>query len=335
MKHSNIAIFIPHLGCPNQCSFCNQKTITGQAQAAPSPSEVEAEIFSALEGLKNPKEETEIAFFGGSFTAIDEDYMLALLKTAQKAVKEYGLKGIRISTRPDKVPDRILEVLADCGVTAIELGAQSMDDRVLALNGRGHTAEDVVLACERIRKYGFELGLQMMAGLYGDTAETVLKTAEEIASLAPDTVRVYPTVILRGTRLAELFAKKEFLPMSLSEGIELCAEVLSLFHERGIPVIKFGLHASKEVEENLVGGIYHPALKELCENRIYYRKAEKLLRESMGGSRERVLRVNKKSISKMIGQKRANLLALQEVFGVTLKVEGDDQIPVYEVEPGR
>lgn len=332
MKHSNIAIFIPHLGCPNQCSFCNQKTITGQINSAPSPQQVEQEIHNAVRELKNPKEETEIAFFGGSFTAIEEEYMIALLKIAKQSVNDYGLKGIRISTRPDHTSHRILQILKEFGVTAIELGAQSMNDRILERNSRGHTSADVISACERIREYDFELGLQMMVGLYGDTRESALETACKIAQLKPDTVRVYPVVILKGTRLADLYQQGCFLPMSLSDGIDTCSKILMLFHHKGIPVIKFGLHASKEVEENMVGGIYHPALKELCENQIYYYKAKELLEQIGNDKKKRILLVNHKAVSKMVGQKRSNVIRLEQHFGIKLRVAGKNEIPLYEIE---
>lgn len=330
MKHSNISIFIPHLGCPHQCSFCNQKTITGQGKA-PAPEEVRAVLQQAVRELHSDKSETEIAFFGGSFTAVDADYQEALLQVAQEFVKRYGFKGIRVSTRPDAVEEDALMRLKRYGVTAVELGAQSMDDRVLLLNERGHTAEDVRLASKRIQQFGFELGLQMMVGLYGDTPETVRQTARELISLHPDTVRIYPTVVLEQTRLAQLLQAGKYQPLSLEEAVDLCAELLEWFLNEHIRVIKLGLHASEEVEGHRLGGIYHPAFRELCESRIYYRKAcEAIAKLETSTVKQVTLTVNNRAVSKMIGQKRQNLRMLEQQ-GLHVRVVGDEALPLYVV----
>ena len=202
MKHSNISIFIPHVGCPHLCSFCDQRTISG-AQHLPDGDEVREICEKALGEVKSP-ENTEIAFFGGSFTAIPRDYMNELLSAAKDYVGAGKFRGIRCSTRPDCIDNEVLGILARSGVTAIELGAQSMSDKVLEMNERGHTAADVENAAALIRQWGFELGLQMMIGLYGSTREDELLTMNRIVELHPDTARIYPTVILKGTRLAEL-----------------------------------------------------------------------------------------------------------------------------------
>ena len=202
MKHSNIAIFVPHAGCPHKCSFCDQRTISG-AQHSPTGQEVTAVCAQAAEEMKEPGN-AEIAFFGGSFTAIDRGYMLELLKAAHPFVQEGKVKGIRISTRPDCITPEILDILKQYGVTAIELGAQSMVDEVLEANERGHCASDAVNASALIRLYGFELGLQMMTGLYKSSPERDMETMRRIIGISPDTVRIYPTVVLKGTALAEI-----------------------------------------------------------------------------------------------------------------------------------
>ena len=217
------------------------------------------------------------------------------------------------------------------GVTAVELGAQSMDDRVLLLNERGHTAEDVRLASKRIGQFGFELGLQMMVGLYGDTPETVRQTARELISLHPDTVRIYPTVILEQTRLAQLLQAGKYQPLSLEEAVDLCAELLEWFLNEHIRVIKLGLHASEEVERYRLGGIYHPAFRELCESRIYYRKAcEAIAKLETNTVKQITLTVNNRAVSKMIGQKRQNLRMLEQQ-GLHVRVVGDKALPLYVV----
>lgn len=183
MKHSNISVFVPHVGCPHKCSFCDQRTISG-AQSLPRGNYVRQVCEQALREVRSP-EDTEIAFFGGSFTAVPRDYMLELLEAAREYVGEGKFRGIRCSTRPDCISTEVLELLKGFGVTAIELGAQSMKDEVLAANERGHTAQDVVNASRLIKDYGFELGLQMMTGLYKSSLADDMETARKIADLAP------------------------------------------------------------------------------------------------------------------------------------------------------
>ena len=203
MKRSNISVFVPHLGCPHNCSFCDQKAISGHS-GVPTAEEIGLAVAAAVSSGRLDAANSEIAFFGGSFTAIDRSLMVSLLSSGYEQVKRHRLHGIRISTRPDAIDEEILEILLRFGVTSIELGAQSMDDEVLRLNMRGHTAQDVVNASKMIRERGISLGLQMMTGLYGSTAEKDKKTAERLAELYPDTMRIYPTVVMKNTYLQYL-----------------------------------------------------------------------------------------------------------------------------------
>ncbi|MDE6723569.1 MAG: radical SAM protein, partial [Eubacterium sp.] len=211
MKKGNISIFVPHIGCPQKCSFCNQNTITG-SHSAPTPDDVKTAVETALQRADY---EYEIAFFGGSFTAIKRDYMISLLEAAKPYIESGRVKGIRCSTRPDAVDDEVLSLLKSYGVTAVELGAQSMNDMVLSANLRGHTADDVRNASKLIQKYGFELGLQMMTDLYLSSPEMDIETAKEIIKLNPDTVRIYPTVTLKNTYLEKLMHEGKYTPSSL------------------------------------------------------------------------------------------------------------------------
>lgn len=325
MKHSNISIFIPHVGCPHMCSFCDQRTISG-AQHLPDGNEVREICGRALSEVKSP-ENAEIAFFGGSFTAIPRDYMLELLEAAHGFVGEGKFRGIRCSTRPDCIDSEVLGILKEYGVTAIELGAQSMCDEVLAANERGHTAEDVRQASSLIRENGFELGLQMMTGLYGSTPERDRASAAEIIAIHPDTVRIYPVVVLKGTMLAELYAEGVYRPVPFDGMTELCAELMEAFTNAGISVIKCGLHASEFVEHDMVAGYYHPAFREICEMHIYRKRiAELLAGMSSGGFR---IAVGSRHISKAVGQKKANIIYFRE-RGFDVSVVGEEDIPVYE-----
>lgn len=320
MKKGNISIFVPHLGCPCQCSFCNQKTITGQVNQ-PTAKDVDKAVQTAL---KRKDFDYEIAFFGGSFTAIDRDYMVSLLEGAYKYVKSNDVKGIRISTRPDCIDDEILSLLKSYGVTSIELGAQSMDNDVLDANRRGHTAEDVVKASELIKAYGFELGLQMMTGLYKDTCEKSIETARKIIELNPDTVRIYPTVVLKGTYLAELYLNGEYKPLNADESAELCARLVPMFEKAGIRIIRLGLHSSEDIKKNMLAGGFHDSFGELVKSRIMVNKILEL------PPADYQVFVNSRSLSKLKGNNKSNIYFLME-RGYNIKIIIDNSLDVDEL----
>lgn len=322
MTPVTIPIFVPHRGCPQQCSFCNQRTISG-AQAAPTPQEAAQLCRRALDTL-SPHARGEVAFFGGSFTAIPIAELCALLEAVQPFLRHPQMTGIRISTRPDGVEEGMLDLLEGYGVTAIELGAQSMDDRVLAANGRGHTSRDVAEAAGRIRRRGLTLGLQMMTGLYRSTGAKDLDTARQLADLGPQEVRIYPTVVLAGTQLDRLLQAGEYCPPSLEETVELCADLLELFRSREIRVLRLGLHASRELESQTTGGCYHPALGELCQSRLILRRLQAQLGEL--DAAPVTLWVHPRYRSRVVGQKRFNLRALERQ-GFTLTVRTDPGLP--------
>ena len=328
MSHSNISVFVPHKGCPNDCSFCNQRAISGQTVPA-TPKDVENAVKIAIEYNVDPKN-TEIAFFGGSFTAIERDYMVSLLTAAKHFLDTYNFKGIRVSTRPDCIDEDILLTLKSYGVTAIELGAQSMCDDVLLANRRGHTADDVQNASALIKDYGFELGLQMMTGLYKSDFAKDEYTAREIIKLKPDTVRIYPTVVLKNTYLGYLQEKGEYIAPNAEESAPFCAKLLQMFENNHIKVIKLGLHSSETVESDMIGGAYHPAFRELCEGHIYL---EKILEKLKGKDKNQqyVIYVNKKVLSKAKGQQKRNEKALKNQ-GFSCIIKGKENLEGFEVE---
>ena len=272
----------------------------------------------------------QIAFFGGSFTAIPRDYMTELLSVAKRAVERFDVyTGIRCSTRPDCIDEEILAVLKSCGMTAIELGAQSMSSEVLAANERGHTAEDVERAARLIRENGFELGLQMMTGLYKDTHEKSLYTAEKFIEMHPDTVRIYPTVILKNTGLGELFERGVYTSFSFEETVELCAVLLRKFERNNIRVIRMGLHASEEVEREMLGGVYHPSFREIVESRLMLNDLTERLKPLP--ERDYTVFTDKKNISKLIGQKRGNLEKLTEMcYKIRVKEKSGAYLEIEE-----
>ena len=266
----------------------------------------------------------EIAFFGGSFTAIDRDYMISLLDATKPFINEF--KGIRVSTRPDSVDDEKLKLLLQYGVTSIELGAQSMDNSVLELNKRGHSAQDVENASKLIKSYGFSLGLQMMTGLYGSGFETDIETAKRFIQLKPDTVRIYPTVIMNGTDLACYYQNGSFKPYTLEQSVSLCARLILMFAKADIKIIRLGLHYSDSLVKNSLGNNYHPAFKELCENEIFLSSFLEQARELP--TKKLNVFINEKSLSKFLGQKKCNINKLNDL-GYDITVNFDNTLDKY------
>lgn len=310
-----LPVFVPHLGCPNDCVFCNQKRISG-AQT-PADAETVRQAVSMAEELGITGSGAQLAFYGGSFTAIPVCEQESLLGAA-KGFLERGIIGsIRLSTRPDAIDGAVLKRLREYGVDTVELGAQSLCEEVLELSGRGHTAEDVENASRQIKEAGFRLILQMMTGLPGDTAERSIETAKRIIALKPDGVRIYPTVIVKDTALYDLWRAGRYEEHTVEDAVEVCAELLPLFEEAGIPVIRLGLNPTDELSSgSAAGGAYHPALGELVKSRVLCRKAERLLEErgeEIAGAKV-VIGVAPALISQMTGQHRCNITRLMERF---------------------
>lgn len=317
-KHKTLAFFIPHKGCPHQCSFCDQHAISGEAHA-PEPAEI-ASTCEAMLSRYGTLEGAEIGFFGGSFTAVELRYQTALLEAAQPFLGEGKFSGIRISTRPDAIDEPILQRLKHYHVTAIELGAQSMSDRVLRLNQRGHTAEAVRTAGEKIRAFGFSLGLQQMVGLYGSTIEDEYATLEQLLLCQPETLRIYPTVILKGTALAKLYESGTYELLPWEEVLEFCADALCRCHRQGVRVIRLGLHDTPSLRENQIAGYFHPAYRELVEARLYLRALQQAAAESKPS--ELLVETAPGTFSKVLGQHGDNRSALLRE-GVRLRVAED------------
>ena len=270
----------------------------------------------------------QLAFYGGSFTAIPVESQIALLEAANEYLDSGEVDTIRLSTRPDAIDGAVLRRLEKYRVGTVEIGAQSMDDDVLRLSGRGHTADDVVNAARSIRAAGFRLIIQMMTGLPGDSGEQSIKTAEMIAGLHPDGVRIYPTVIIRDTALYDLWKSGRYMEHTVEEAVEVCSAIVPVFENAGIPIIRLGLNPTDELSAgSAVGGAYHPALGELVRSRIYRGRAEKLLEET-GASGSVQLEVHPSDVSKMTGQHRENLAYLKNRFGLEeIKVRAADCPP--------
>lgn len=315
-RHGNISIFVPHIGCPHRCSFCDQHAITGHA-ALPTASEIAAAVSAAKAGPSYDPAQTELAFFGGSFTAIAREDMLRLLKIGYSFVQDKTVCGIRISTRPDAISDETLEILSHYGVTAIELGCQSLSDEVLRKNLRGHTAAEVASAAGLIRSAGFSLGLQMMTGLPGDSEEQALATARAMIAMRPNTVRIYPTLVLENTVLHRLYQAGNYQPQGLEQAVSLTAELMEKFEAAGIRVIRVGLHTVEQ--ERLVAGPWHPAFGELCRSKQLLERVKRLLIKQAMPPGDIEITLPNGFGSAMIGQKKANIEILKQM-GYNCKV---------------
>lgn len=313
-KRRIIPVFVPHLGCPQNCVFCNQRKISG-ARSAPDGAELAAIIEAGL-GRNPENSEIQLAFYGGSFTAIPLEEQTALLEGALPFLRDGSIGSLRVSTRPDAIDENILRRLKKYGVSTIELGAQSMSPQVLMASGRGHSREQTEKAARMVKREGFELILQMMTGLPGDSPELSMETARRLIALEPDGVRIYPTVVLRDTPLYDLWREGEYTPHSVREAVSWCAGILPLFEKAGIPVIRLGLNPSEELSGGeAAAGAYHPAFGELVRSEILLEKARAALRESPPDVSAR-LEVNPSDISAMTGQKRSNILTLCMEFGL-------------------
>lgn len=261
-----IPIFIPFGGCEHQCVFCNQDNITGET-GLPSVGEVKETIELYLSTWKGIGRK-EVAFYGGSFTALKKDLQVDYLKTAFEYVEDGSLEGIRFSTRPDCISEDIVDFVSSYGVDIIELGVQSMNDNVLKLSGRGHSGEDVIKASKIIKDKGLTLGLQIMPGLPGDTHSCVIETTKTVASLAPSFVRIYPTLVIKDTPLFKLYERGDYTPWSMESMVDVCREVRDIFESKGIKIIRMGLQPTEELEATLVAGPYHPAFRDIVNGSI-------------------------------------------------------------------
>lgn len=322
-KTFHIPVFVPHKGCPHDCVFCNQRKITGQTEDM-TPQRAKDIIDSHLASIEkhNPKGSylAEIAFFGGSFTAIDKSSLQELLILAYSYVKEGRVTGIRCSTRPDCIDNEILTLCKKYGMTAIELGVQSADEQVLRLSCRGHTFEDVKTAASLIKSYGFELGLQMMTGLPGDTDEKSLFTARQIAALSPDSVRIYPTLVMQGTHLYDMYLGGTYTPVSLDAAVSLAMRIVSIFEKEGITILRIGLQTTDGVNSSTVVGPYHSAFAELVYGRLIRAKIEQhILSHSLTDTTLEIDAPSDK-ISQIVGHKKENVIYFKEKYNVNLKL---------------
>ena len=330
-KEYIIPIFVPHLGCPNSCTFCNQKTISGQAKQV-TAKEVKETIEYYLSNFKDDNKYVEVAFFGGSFTGIEEEVQEELLQAAFDFIKQKKVNSIRISTRPDYIDKKILKRLKKYKVKTIELGVQSTNDYILARCQRGHTFEDVKKASKLIRWYGFNLGHQMMVGLPDSTRIDEINTTKSLIKLKPKIVRIYPVLVIKGTKLEEEYRNNEYIPLTVNQAVERCKEIVTLFNKKNIRVIRIGLQNTNTIDEpghnesEVVAGPYHPAFRQLVESSMWYDSVVEEIKQFNTKVKLVQVRANPVNINNIIGHKKENIEKLNQIYDVEVKVVADEKI---------
>ena len=326
-----IPIFVPHLGCPNDCIFCNQKSISGQKKNL-TKEEAKKQIDSFLENLKDKKEEKEIAFFGGSFTGIEEEKQNELLELANEYIKRGEVKSIRISTRPDYIDKQILKRLKKYHVKTIELGVQSASDYILDKAERGHSFEDVKKASKLIRRYGFVLGHQMMVGLPESTRKDEISTAKELIKLKPKIVRIYPVLVVKGTKLEKEYKDGKYEPLSVVQAVEICKELVRMFADKKIEIIRVGLQNTDEISDpkneksEVVAGPYHPAFRQLVESSLWCDSIVDKIKKLNVKVKEVEVTINPIDVNNVVGHKKENIKKLKDTYDVDLKIKQDKKM---------
>lgn len=323
-RHVIIPIFIPHVGCPHDCVFCNQAKITGflrEEYARIDGDFVRSMVERYLATIDRSHTTLEVSFFGGTFTAIDIRKQRELLSVT-KELKEKGIiDHVRLSTRPDYINLFILGHLKDHLVDIIELGVQSLDQEVLDVSKRGYTAKDVEDASRLIRSFGFVLGHQLMVGLPMDSEEKDLYSLKESIRMQPDIVRIYPALVLRDTELEERFRRGGFVPYDLDQAVRISAKMMKAYDEKGIRVIRIGLQPTEEITSGreVLAGPFHPSIRELCEG---YLLAERILDTGF----ERVLvRIDRREVSKLYAGGKRYFNEMRKKIEVSVQIIDDGE----------
>ena len=334
-KEYIIPIFVPNLGCPNCCVFCNQKKISGE-QRQVTKEDVKETIEYYLQHFKDDNKYVEVAFFGGSFTGIDENIQNSLLEAVQPYIKEGKVNSIRMSTRPDYINKDILKRLKHYKVKTIELGVQSTNNYILAKSKRGHTFEDVKIASKLIRKHGFILGHQMMVGLPESTALDEITTAKSLIKLKPKIVRIYPVLVIKNTELEDMYKKGDYIPLSINQAVERCKEVVKLFNDKNIEVIRIGLQNTEEITDpkedssQVVAGPYHPAFRQLVESSMWYDTIVDDIKKINTKVVKIKILANSTNINNIIGHKKENIIKLKDTYDLDVVVEAKE-----DIKPGK
>lgn len=325
-----IPVFIPNQGCPHQCIYCNQEKITNQPKTPVSASHVKNRLDQAVRSPRFASgKEREVAFYGGSFTSLGIKRMTELLEAVKPYVQQGLFSSIRVSTRPDAIDDERLELMRNLGVSTVELGAQSMDDKVLGLSRRGHTAADTVASVEILKGYDFKVGIQLMPGLPGDSREGFFKTINDVIGLQPDMARLYPAIVIEGTELADWYNHKRYQPLTLEEAVLICGEACIRLEQNGIPVIRIGLMSSPSLlkEGQIIAGPWHNAFGFLVRSDIHLKGIQDLL-PGHGEISQIGIRAPFREIPLVRGYKNQGIRLIEEKTGARIiYVKPDDTVP--------
>jgi len=342
MAYSNkpfiIPIFIPHAGCPHRCIFCDQSSITGVRLKKRAPKDIRDQIEAFLKFKTGRRNTVQIAFFGGNFLGIPADEVKHLLAEAAEYVKTGRVNSIRFSTRPDTIDHPRLDLIRNFPVTTIELGVQSMDERVLSTTKRGHSAADTEKAIQCLKELNYEVGVQLMVGLPGDTPERLIASAQRVARLKPDFIRIYPTLVLAGSQLAAGYRKGDYVPLSIDEAVSRAKHLYLLFQSKNIRVVRMGLQASQDLENGstILAGPYHPAFGHLVYSEILLDMAVAQIESSVLNTDSISIRANPGDVSKLRGLRNRNIEILKSKFGFeSIAVIPDDALAQDQLKVGR
>lgn len=321
-KQYTIPIFIPHKGCPNSCIFCNQKKISGQIKNV-DLSDVDNIIKTYLSYYKDLSKKIEIAFFGGSFTGIDINLQIDYLKVAKKYIDNGEVNSIRLSTRPDYISEEILVMLKEYGVDTIELGVQSMDDKILSIAKRGHTSQDVIRASKLIKKYNIRLGHQIMIGLPNSTMETEIYTIKECIKLKPAQLRIYPVYVIEDSELYDMYNSREYTPLNIAEAVKRCVAVVKECQSEDVAIIRLGLQSTSEITSSN-SNIFGPVCDNFAEyviSAIIREHIEKYLKKDQ--NEDIIVHVPRKYVSVTVGPKKINKIYFENKYNVRYIVKGE------------
>ena len=330
-KEYIIPIFVPHLGCKKCCTFCNQRTISGEKKQV-TAEDVTKTIEYYLNNFKDEDKYVEVAFFGGSFTAIEREKQEELLTAVQPYIKNKKVDSIRLSTRPDAIDKSILKMLKKYHVKTIELGVQSSNNYILARCKRGHSFEDVIKASKLIRLYGFNLGHQIMVGLPDSNEKDDIQTAKDSIKLKPKMVRIYPVLVIKGTELEEEYEKGDFVPLTVLQAVERSKEIVKLFNQKHIQIIRVGLQNTDTItdkskkESEVIAGPYHPAFGQLVEDSIWYDKIVEKIKKINAKVIKVEIEANPKNINNIIGHKKENIEKLKDTYAVIATVKSNEKL---------
>jgi histone acetyltransferase (RNA polymerase elongator complex component) len=332
-RHFIIPIFIPHQGCPYRCIFCRQSTITNLSEKLLSIDYIRNTIDLAIRSKHFPGQRPkEVAFYGGTFTSLPTAYMRKMLGAVRPFIEKGIIQSIRISTRPDSLSRDKLDILESFGVSTVELGVQSMNDKVLLSSNRGHTSHDTINAVKLLKKRGFAVGIQLMPGLPGDSKGVFMGTIDKVIGLGPDMARLYPTLVIRGTILAKWYREGRYSPMGLNDTVNLCKEACIRLENSGVPVIRIGLMSSPSLlkKGEIIAGPWHPSLGFLVQSAIHLEKLRPYL-PFTGGPKNIILLAPKEEIPLIRGYKKGGIKYIETITGAMIK----DIIPDDSVPPGR